>query len=423
MGDTRFWALTWIWVGQGGSVLSNRSNQKQPNPRNPRNPRTAMGVRAASVSVSGIVGRFIVRFIGRVAFAIIASGVSAAVLTIAAATGASAAIQAAAKPLEYVCYSPYRDGQEPGGASPTEAQIREDFKILAPLVKGIRTYASDGIHAQIPKLALEAGIEVHMGAWIGKEDAANLSQVNALIALAKSGNASLKGLIVGNEVLLRQDVTKARLIEYIKMVKNAGTGIPVTTADIYQRITDNSADLAPVVDYVLCHVHPFWENVSAENGAAHVLKGWKQVSAKYPGKRVIVGETGFPSAGQTRGAAVPGDAAQARFTDDLARLGAKEGMSFMLFTSFDEAWKGAEGPVGANWGIWKSNRTEKAAVAKVRVLPIAINLPGRSLLPGRSAAVSALTVDALGRLHASLAAPNARTVDAAVPAVWSITVP
>jgi exo-beta-1,3-glucanase (GH17 family) len=303
----------------------------------------------------------------------------------------------AGKPLEYICYSPYRDGQQPGGAEPTEAQIREDFQILAPLVKGIRTYTCSGIHAQIPKLAKEAGLEVHMGAWIGKDDASNVAEVNALIALAKSGNTAIKGLIIGNEVLLRQDVTKARLIEYIKMAKNANTGIPVTTADIYQRIGDNSADLAPVVDYVLCHVHPYWENVAAENGANHVLKGWNQVKAKYPGKQVIVGETGYPSAGQSRNPAVPSEAAQARFTDDLARLGAAQGMSFMLFTSFDEAWKGAEGPVGANWGIWRANRTEKPAVAKVKALPTtAIRLPGRSLAR-RISLEAGMRVDALGR--------------------------
>ncbi|MDB5104247.1 MAG: ndvC [Fibrobacteres bacterium] len=325
----------------------------------------------------------------------------------AAAIAALAAVclvpSLSAKALEYICYSPYRDGQQPGGAEPTEAQIREDFKILAPLVKGIRTYASDGIHAQIPKLALEAGLEVHMGAWIGKDENANQAQVNALIALAKGPSAAaIKGLIVGNEVLLRQDVTKARLIEYIKMVKNAGTGIPVTTADIYQRIGDNSADLAPVVDYVLCHVHPYWENQSAENGAAHVLKGWNLVKAKYPGKRVIVGETGFPSAGQSRSPAIPSEAAQARFTEDLIKVGAANGMSFMLFTSFDEAWKGAEGPVGANWGIWRTNRTEKPAVAKVRLYGTAIALPGRTRGIRAGATEEALgadAVDASGRMR------------------------
>ena len=306
----------------------------------------------------------------------------------------------AAKPLEYICYSPYRDGQAPGQAEPTEAQIREDFKILAPFVKGIRTYSAVGIHAQIPKLALEVGIEVYAGAWIGKDDAANVDQVNKLIAMAKTGNASIKGLIVGNEVLLRNDVTKGRLIEYIKMVRNANTGIPVTTADIYQRIGDNAADLNPVVDYAMAHVHPFWENQSAENGAKHVLNGWNLVKAKYPGKKVIIGETGFPSAGQARGPAIPSEAAQTRFTVDLVKLAALNGMSFMLFSSFDEAWKGAEGPVGANWGIWKTNRLEKPAVAQVRALPVAIPLPGREAgMTGGIASGTVLRVDANGRLR------------------------
>jgi exo-beta-1,3-glucanase (GH17 family) len=339
----------------------------------------------------------------------------------------AAASTVCAKPLQYICYSPYRDGQQPGGAEPTEAQIREDFKLLAPFVQGIRTYTVAGIHSQIPKLALEAGLEVYMGAWIGKDDNANLAEVNSLIAIAKSGNASLKGLIVGNEVLLRGDVTKARLLEYIKMVKNANTGIPVTTADIYQRISDNSADLAPVVDYVIAHVHPYWENQAAANGAAWVVKGWKQVKAKYPGKRVVIGETGFPSAGQTNGAAVPSEAAQAQVSGDLVAAGAKEGMEFMLFTSFDEAWKGAEGPVGANWGIWKSNRTEKAAVARIKSVPVGL-LPGLAARPRLHAGSGGIRLDALGRLRAelpvtALSAAGFQAESAAALPVWTIKAP
>lgn len=353
----------------------------------------------------------------------------------AAAFAAVAALSSlSAKPLEFICYSPYRDGQAPGGAEPSEAQIREDFKLLAPFVKGIRTYTCAGIHAQIPKLALEAGLEVYMGAWVGKDDNANVAEVNALIALAKSGNASIKGLIVGNEVLLRNDVTKARLIEYIKMVKNANTGIPVTTADIYQRISDNSADLNPVVDYVIAHVHPYWESQTAANGAAWVVKGWKQVKAKYPTKRVVIGETGFPSAGQTMGGAVPSEAAQAQVTTDLVTAGAKEGMEFMLFTSFDEAWKGAEGPVGANWGIWKSNRQEKAAVAKVRALPTLIRSQGGRARMRSESPEAGLRIDALGRIRALSAAMSLQAAgiagaeavggsDAASLPVWTITAP
>lgn len=317
---------------------------------------------------------------------------------------AALVLSSAAKPLEYICYSPYRDGQAPGGIEPSEAQIQEDFRILAPLVTGIRTYSSQGIHAQIPKLAREAGLEVYQGAWIGKDENSNQAQVNALIALAKSGNPAIKGLIVGNEVLLRLDVTKARLIEYIKQVRGANTGIPVTTADIYQRINEHSADINPVVDFVMAHVHPYWENQSVDRGAAHVVSGWKTVKAKYPGKLVIIGETGFPSAGQTMGGAVPTEANQARFTEELALAGAREGMKFMLFSSFDEEWKGAEGPVGANWGIWKRNRTEKSSVARLRALPTLIMTPDRGFRLRVVPADGFQGMDALGRLARAKAA-------------------
>lgn len=325
------------------------------------------------------------------------------------------AVEAAtAKPLGIICYSPYRNGQAPGGAEPTEAQVAEDFRILAPLCRGIRTYASQGIHAKIPDLAKAAGLEVHMGAWIGKDEAANQAQVNALITAAKSGNSAIKGLIVGNEVLLRLDVTKARLLEYMRQVRNANTGIPVTTADIYQRMIEHSADLNPVSDYVLAHVHPFWENQAANNGANHVVNGWKQVKAKYPGKTVIIGETGFPSAGQTRGAAVPSDANQARFVEDLGLAGIKEGMQFMLFTSFDEEWKSAEGPVGANWGIWRTVRTEKQAVARVRALPTAIKVSGKSMRIQSAVPADWTGLDAMGRFR------EAAGKTGKAPVVWTL---
>lgn len=333
-----------------------------------------------------------------------------------AVLSAMAAAAAAAKPMEFICYSPYRTGQAPGGAEPTEAQIQEDFRILAPMVTGIRTYSSQGIHGRIPRLAQEAGIEVHVGAWIGKDENANQAQVNALIALAKGGNPAIKGLIIGNEVLLRMDIPKARLLEYIRQVRAANTGIPVTTADIYQRINEHSADLLPAVDYVMAHVHPFWENQAADKGAAHVVNGWKSVKARYPGKAVIIGETGFPSAGQVRGGAVPGESNQARFTEDLALAGAREGMKFMLFTSFDEEWKGAEGPVGANWGIWKADRKEKLAVARVRALPVLVLDPERGLRLRRGAGPGRFQgLDALGRFPGNFPAGR-------LP-VWTVEAP
>jgi exo-beta-1,3-glucanase (GH17 family) len=317
-------------------------------------------------------------------------------------------LPAASKTLDYLCYSPYRDGQAPGGAEPSEAQIRADLALIAPLAKGIRTYSATGILGRVPALAREAGLEVYLGAWVGKDDAANLAEVDALIALAKAGNPAIKGLIVGNEVLLRGDVTAARLIAYLQRVRDANTGIPVTTADIYQDLDDHAAELNPVIDFALCHAHPYWENVDAAGAAARVLQAWNGVKAKYPGKPVLVGETGFPTAGDARGAAVPSEAGQGRFLADLLGIAAREGMPVMWFEAFDEAWKGNEGPVGAHWGLWNSDRSEKPALAAARAstgLIAAWREKRRSPVRASSASPAGrdpmppvLRIDAMGRL-------------------------
>jgi exo-beta-1,3-glucanase (GH17 family) len=344
----------------------------------------------------------------------------------AARASASPALSTPSKPIDYFCYSPYRDDQAPGGASPTEAQIRADLALIAPLAKGIRTYSVGGILSRIPDLAREAGLEVYAGAWVGTDDAANLAEVDALIALAKAGNPALKGLIVGNEVLLRHDVTAARLQDYLRRVRDAKTGIPVTTADIYQDLNEHAAELNPLVDFALCHAHPYWEDVAAGDGAARVLQAWISVKANYPGKPVLVGETGFPTLGPTRGAAVPNEAAQARFVGDLLAIAAREGMPVMWFEAFDEPWKGdpartTEGPIGAHWGLWNSDRSEKPALAAARATTGVLRpmRDGRVAEGGRSdrgglpelvlgaravrwdPVPSALWVDAAGRLRAA----------------------
>ena len=307
---------------------------------------------------------------------------------------------AEAKPLDYICYSPFRDGQAPGGAAPTEAQIRADLALIAPWARGIRTYSVAGILARVPDLAREAGLEVYAGAWVGTDDAANLAEVDALIALAKSGNPALKGLIVGNEALLRHDVPAARLIEYLRRVRDAQVGIPLSTADVYQDLIERASELYPLIDYALCHAHPYWEALPGGQGAARVLQAWQNVRAKYPGKPVLVGETGYPTAGPSQWGAVPGEAAQSDFLVDLLGVAAQSGMPVMWFQAFDEEWKGKgpEGPVGAHWGLWNADRTEKPALARLRA-SASLAPARRTLAPVRNRVPAALRIDALGRLR------------------------
>ncbi|HLP40712.1 MAG TPA: glycosyl hydrolase family 17 protein [Fibrobacteria bacterium] len=332
----------------------------------------------------------------------------------------------ATKPIDVIGYSPYRDGQQPGGAEPTEAQVRQDLSIIATLAKGIRIYSTTGIHAEIPRLAKNEGLEVWLGAWINKDEVSNQEQIDALIEQAKSYKSTIKGLIVGSEVLFRKDLTPAQLVRYIQQVKDANTDIPVSTAEIYGIMKDNKAVLAPAIDFVTTHIHPYWDGPKIDDAAEHVAKMWDTVRVAYPGKEVIVGETGFPTAGIKRGAAQPSLDNQVRVTVELIAKSKQVGMKVMLFSAFDEKWKvvktgdSDEGLVGGSWGLWGSNREEKPVVAALRNLPVAIMTPDRKLrvIPAADAALGG--IDALGRLRLPSATTGAPAK--ALP-VWTISRP
>src|SRR5205085_10497941 len=120
------------------------------------------------------------------------------------------------KPLSVVAYSPYRDGQAPGGAQPTMAQVRADLVMLQPLVDGVRVYGTDGAQGYIPALCDELGIDLHLGAWIDGI-ASDEPNVHALAKIVNENHPRLKTAIIGNEVLaraakLKNNVTEDRMI-------------------------------------------------------------------------------------------------------------------------------------------------------------------------------------------------------------------
>jgi len=71
------------------------------------------------------------------------------------------------------------------------------------------------------------------------------------------------------------------------------------------------------------------------------------------GKRVIISETGWPDQGSAEGGAVPSTENALKYFIDTYAWAEEAGIEVFYFSSFDEAWKvGAEGDVGAFWGLW-----------------------------------------------------------------------
>lgn len=300
-----------------------------------------------------------------------AAAILAALIALAAAValnfgfwwqqGRPQAIPDAADPrVKSASFSPYRTGQSPFGAPFTREQLAEDMAVAAKFVTRIRTYANTNQFAPVPELAQQNGLKVLLGAWVGANLQANDKEIAGLVQAANAYPDTVEGVIVGNEVLLRRETTPELLIDYIRTVKNA-VKQPVTYADVWE-FWLLYPKVAAEVDFITIHVLPYWENnpTALEHVIEHMLQAHAKVSAAYPGKPILIGEIGWPSAGRVRKDAVPGRVAQARFVREIINTAHEKNIDYNIFELFDEPWKfGQEGTVGGNWGLIDVDRRIK----------------------------------------------------------------
>jgi glucan 1,3-beta-glucosidase len=261
--------------------------------------------------------------------------------------------------LQCVSYAPFRDHQT--SLSPatqvSREQIAEDLAQLAKISDCIRTYAVDLGLDQIPELAAEVGLKVIQGIWLGRDRQKNLTQISTGIRLAREYPQTITALVVGNEVLLHGDMTASDLAATIRSVK-AQVNVPVTYADVWEYWLRNR-ELYDAVDFITVHILPFWENfpVRAKFAAAHVDAIRQQMAAAFPGKEILIGETGWPSEGRMRDAALASRTNQARVVSEILDLARRENFRVNLFEAYDESWKQQlEGTVGGYWGLFDSVR-------------------------------------------------------------------
>jgi exo-beta-1,3-glucanase (GH17 family) len=280
------------------------------------------------------------------------------------------------KALSVVAYSPYRDGQAPGGAQPTRDQVKQDLQMLKPLVDGVRVYGTDGANGYIPALCDELGIDLHLGAWIDgiPSDEPN---AHALAKIVNENHPSLKTAIVGNEVLARSaknGVTEARLIELINITKTdiKVTGVKIAAADTYPQWMMKRPNLANAVDVLIWHTYAWWAGADIANAYTLVASRYDDMLAAYPGKTMILGETGWPTqvdhmSMDMTTTAVGNEANQARYYREALAGMRTRNLAMWMFSAIDEKWKATsgEGEVGAHWGIFTSARTPKAAATEL----------------------------------------------------------
>ncbi len=272
-------------------------------------------------------------------------------------------------PLQSVSFAPYRPGQSPLTRSfPTPDQIEQDLKRLQGKVRAVRTYSAGENLETVPQRAGKYGLKVWHGAWLNDNDKENLEQINLLIDHANRYADTVERVIVGNEVLLRKDLTANQLRSYIRQVKGR-VKQPVTYADVWEFWLRNP-QLADEVDFITVHLLPYWEDepigvdrreangsLSIEN---HILAIYRKVQARFPGKNIVIGETGWPSDGRMRSDARPGRVEQVRYFSIFRAIAEREHFDYNVVEAFDQYWKARqEGTVGGTWGLLDADRSDK----------------------------------------------------------------
>jgi exo-beta-1,3-glucanase (GH17 family) len=256
--------------------------------------------------------------------------------------------------LQCVSYAPFRDAQTP--LVPTThiapEQIAEDMAQLAKISECVRTYSIENGLDQVPAQAAKVGLKVIQGIWLGNNRLKNLAQISTAVDLTKEHPGVISSLIVGNEVLLRGEMTTADLAATIRSVK-AQVTVPVTYADVWEFWLRNR-EVYDAVDFVTIHILPYWEDfpIRAKYAAAHVDAIRRRMAVAFPGKEILIGETGWPSQGRMREAALPSRTNQARVVSEILGLAKQENFRVNLIEAYDQPWKRQlEGTVGGYWGM------------------------------------------------------------------------
>ncbi len=257
--------------------------------------------------------------------------------------------------LYCVSYAPFRDNQDPliESTRVNAQQIDEDLTLLSPYTDCVRTYSIENGQDQIAAVAQRHGMKVLQGVWLSNNAARNRQQIATAVALAKKFPDVIRAVVVGNEVLLRGDLSVTDLETAIREVK-AQVSQPVTYADVWEFWLRYS-DLQNFVDFVTIHILPYWEDfpIPAAAAASHVEDIRNKVAAAIPNKEIVIGEFGWPSEGRMREGALPSPSNQARVIEQTLALAQRQNFRVNVIEAFDQPWKRQlEGATGGYWGVF-----------------------------------------------------------------------
>jgi exo-beta-1,3-glucanase (GH17 family) len=299
-------------------------------------------------------------------------------------------------PGNAICYSGFRQGQQPGLKYPTYEEVKEDLLILQHNWKYIRLYDVDEHGELVLKVIKQEKLDfkVMMGAFIEAEmnnfgcpwgggvyaeeelknnQEKNSKKIEKLIHLANAYPEIIFSLSVGNEACVDWTdhyVPVNHVIDYVHMVKN-GAKQPVTFCENYVPWLYKLEGLAEAVDFISIHTYPVWEYKHIHESLDYTKENYYAVAHKYPNKPVVITEAGWSTNSNGRGInpEMVNEENQKIYYEDLMEWTTKENIMTFVFEAFDEDWKGSPEPMEPekHWGLFKIDRTPKLVMKELFV--------------------------------------------------------
>lgn len=284
-----------------------------------------------------------------------------------------------------IAYGPYREGQAPGGASPSREQLLEDLQILVEHWQLLRMYGADQTTEEVLKLIREKKLpmRVMIGAWIAAERQgeqtveavvkSNAEQADVAIRLANAYPDVVIAVSVGNETQVFWSGHRTRpevLIKYIRKVREA-TKAPVTTADDFNFWNKpESQAVADEIDFIVTHIHAHWAGLNLDGAMSWTKQRYQEIAALHPQRSLVLGEAGWATTVHDQGEqarlikGVANEEAQRTYYRQFTRWAEQERICTFYFEAFDEPWKGGPHPneVEKHWGLYGVDRQPKAAM-------------------------------------------------------------
>jgi exo-beta-1,3-glucanase (GH17 family)/cellulose synthase/poly-beta-1,6-N-acetylglucosamine synthase-like glycosyltransferase len=258
-------------------------------------------------------------------------------------------------------YSGFQVGQSPLNKTyPTTDQLIRDLRILEPYTDRIRTYGAVE-NPEVVALAGVVGLKVTAGAWLGPEHVDNLREIRTLLAKAEL-YPNIERLIIGNEVLLRNDLSVDELITYLDQV-NAATDLPISTAEPWH-VWLRNPKLVKHVDFIAVHLLPYHEGLHIDQAVDYTIERYNELMEAFPRKKIVITEIGWPSKGPAIGSSVASQVNQAKFVREFLAKTAYKNYDYYLMEAIDQPWKtDIEGWAGPYWGMLDGERNPKYSLA------------------------------------------------------------